>query len=86
MPGLIPLGIPRTIASAQRRKAKFVDLDENSLSADALSSQIDVNGKIKRTQIITLWPVDGKPGWWHVKYRADDGSIVYADVPSGDID
>lgn len=76
MPRQIPLGIPRTVSSARRRKVTFVKLDENSLSAHALAGQIDLEGKIKRTQIITLWPIDGKPGWWHVKYRADDGSIV----------
>lgn len=86
MTRLIPKGIPWTIASARRRKVKFYVLKEHTLSAESLDNQIDIQGKIKRTQIITIWPVHGKPGWWHVKYRAGDGSIVYADLPSGDID
>ena len=86
MTRLIPIGIPWTVASARRRNVKFVNLEEKKLPDSSLSGRIDIQGKIKRTQIITIWPIHGKPGWWHVKYRDNDGSIVYADVQSQDIE
>lgn len=81
---VIPLGIPWTARSAKRRKAEFIAFNERDLTESQRAGRITVEGRIKRSNIINMYP-DDAPGWWYVKYRDESGRIYWVRVREEDI-